>query len=356
MARPIKLGLDYFPHDTHSNDDTALALIEAEFGIAGYAVYFKLLEFIYSQGYAALWGADERSLFYHKLGAVGVSERKASEIIKGLVRRSLFDKGVLNSFQILTSKSIQLRWLEARRKKIDDIDPRVCLVEQTAKGISNPRLRISKNKQGVFATETTPNEEVFATETTLNEGVFATETTLNEGVFATETPQIKEKKRNSSSNNSNNARKNESENEAAQGALKLEPLQPAASTRTQATIREVLTSNPLWTQEVCMYHRISPEALSEYVAKFEQHCFIESHAHNTDGDVQRHFNSWLRIHLSNQANNKPPKQSNNGTSRNYRPSADENRRRQEERTANIERRLQEAIYDVSDIPAGGYHP
>ena len=352
MARPIKLGLDYFPHDTHSNDDTALALIEAEFGIAGYAVYFKLLEFIYSQGYAALWGADERSLFYHKLGAVGVSERKASEIIKGLVRRSLFDKGVLNSFQILTSKSIQLRWLEARRKKIDDIDPRVCLVEQTAKCISSLRLRISKNKQGVFATETTPNEGVFATETTLKEGVFATETTLKEGVFATETPQIKEKKRNNSSSNSNNAR--EMENEAAQGALNLEPLQPAGSTRTQATIREVLTSSPIWTQEVCMHHGISPEAFSEYVTKFEQHCFIESHAHNTDGDVQRHFNSWLRIHLSNQATNKSPKQSNNGTSRNYRPSADENRRRQEERTANIERRLQEAIYDTSDIPAGSY--
>lgn len=341
MARPIKLGLDYFPHDTHSNDDTALALIEAEFGIAGYAVYFKLLEFIYSQGYAALWGADERSLFYHKLGAVGVSERKASEIIKGLVRRSLFDKGVLNSFQILTSKSIQLRWLEARRKKIDDIDPRVCLVEQTAKGISSLRLRISKNKQGVFATETTPNERVFATETT-----------LNEGVFATETPQIKEKKRNNSSSNSNNAR--EIENEAAQGALNLEPLQPAGSTRTGATIREVLTSSPIWTQEVCMHHGISPEAFGEYVTKFEQHCFIESHAHNTDGDVQRHFNSWLRIHLSNQATNKSSKQSNNGTSRNYRPSADDNRRRQEERTANIERRLQEAIYDVSDIPEGDY--
>jgi len=341
MARPIKLGLDYFPHDTHSNDDTALALIEAEFGIAGYAVYFKLLEFIYSQGYAALWGADERSLFYHKLGAVGVSERKASEIIKGLVRRSLFDQGVLNSFQILTSKSIQLRWLEARRKKIDDIDPRVCLVEQTAKGISSLRLRISKNKQGVFATETTPNE-----------GVFATETTPNEGVFATETPQIKEKKRNNSSSNSNNARKNESEE--PRSALNLEPLQPAGSTRTQATIREVLTSSPIWTQEVCMHHGISPEAFGEYVTKFEQHCFIESHAHNTDGDVQRHFNSWLRIHLSNQANNKPSKQSNNGTSRNYRPSADENRRRQEERTANIERRLQEAIYDVSGIPEGDY--
>lgn len=341
MARPIKLGLDYFPHDTHSNDDTALALIEAEFGIAGYAVYFKLLEFIYSQGYAALWGADERSLFYHKLGAVGVSERKASEIIKGLVRRSLFDKGVLNSFQILTSKSIQLRWLEARRKKIDDIDPRVCLVEQTAKGISSLRLRISKNKQGVFATETTPNERVFATETT-----------LNEGVFATETPQIKEKKRNNSSSNSNNAR--EMENEAAQGALNLEPLQPAGSTRTQATIREVLTSNQIWSNTICSYHHISPETFNEYVTKFEQHCFIGNRTHSTDGGVQDHFNNWLHIQLSNQANNKPSKQSNNGTSRNYRPSADENRRRQEERTANIERRLQEAIYDVSDIPEGDY--
>lgn len=341
MARPIKLGLDYFPHDTHSNDDTALALIEAEFGIAGYAVYFKLLEFIYSQGYAALWGADERSLFFHKLGAVGVSETKASEIVKGLVRRSLFDKGVLNSFQILTSKSIQLRWLEAKRKKIDDIDPKVCLVEPTAKGISSPRLRISKNKQGVFATETTQTD-----------GVFATETTTEGGVFATETPQSKVKESISNSSNNNNARKNESE--AAQGALNLEPLQPASSTRTQATIREVLTSSPIWTQQVCMHHGISPEALGEYVTKFEQHCFIESHAHNTDGDVQRHFNSWLRIHLRTQTTNKSPKQSNNGTSRNYRPSADDNRRRQEERTANIERRLQEAIYDTSDIPAGSY--
>ena len=341
MARPIKLGLDYFPHDTHSNDDTALALIEAEFGIAGYAVYFKLLEFIYSQGYAALWGADERSLFFHKLGAVGVSETKASEIVKGLVRRSLFDKGVLNSFQILTSKSIQLRWLEAKRKKIDDIDPKVCLVEPTAKGISSPRLRISKNKQGVFATETTPNE-----------GVFATETTTEGGVFATETPQSKVKESISNSSNNNNAR--EIENEAAQSALNLEPLQPVGSTRTQATIREVLTSSPIWTQQVCTHHGINPEAFGEYVTKFEQHCFIENHAHNTDGDVQRHFNSWLRIHLSTQTTNKSPKQSNNGTSRNYRPSADDNRRRQEERTANIERRLQEAIYDTSDIPAGSY--
>ena len=329
MARPTKLGLDYFPHDTHTDEDTALQLLEAEFGLDGYAVYFKLLESIYAQGYAKQWGEDECLLFAKKMGAVTVP--KLSEIIKGCIRRSLFDEGVYNLFQILTSKAIQLRWLEAKRKDVSAIDPKVCLIEQTAKGVSSPQKNDKNEEKGVFAEKNL---------------VITAKTPVN----AETTPQSKVKY------NSNNARKNESENEAAQGALKLEPLQPAGSTRTQATIREVLTSNPLWTQEVCMYHRISPEALSEFVTKFERHCFIESHAHNTDGDVQRHFNSWLRIHLSTQANNKPPKQNNNGKSRNHLPSGDENRRRQEERTANIERRLQEAIYDVSDIPARGYHP
>ena len=331
MARPTKLGLDYFPHDTHTDEDTALQLLEAEFGLDGYAVYFKLLESIYAQGYAKQWGEDECLLFAKKMGAVTVP--KLSEIIKGCIRRSLFDEGVYNLFQILTSKSIQLRWLEAKRKDVSAIDPKVCLIEQTAKGVSSPRKNDKNEEKGVFAAKTPVN-------------------TAKTPVNAETTPQSKVKYNNSS--NSNNARKNESEE--PRSALNLEPLQPAGSTRTQATIREVLTSSPIWTQEVCMHHGISPEAFGEYVTKFERHCSIEGHDHQTNRDVQRHFNSWLRIHLSIQATNKSPKQSNNGTSRNYRPSADENRRRQEERTANIERRLQEAIYDVSDIPEGGYHP
>lgn len=329
MARPTKLGLDYFPHDTHTDEDTALQLLEAEFGLDGYAVYFKLLESIYAQGYAKQWGEDECLLFAKKMGAVNVP--KLSEIIKGCIRRSLFDEGVYNLFQILTSKAIQLRWLEAKRKDVSAIDPKVCLIEQTAKGVSSPRKNDKNEEKGVFAAKTPVN---------------AAKTPVN----AETTPQSKVKY--NSSSNSNNAR--EMENEAAQGALNLEPLQPAGSTRTQATIREVLTSSPIWTQEVCMHHGISPEAFGEYVTKFERHCSIEGHDHQTNRDVQRHFNSWLRIHLSIQTTNKSPKQSNNGTSRNYRPSADDNRRRQEERTANIERRLQEAIYDTSDIPAGSY--
>lgn len=155
MARPTKLGLDYFPHDTHTDQDTALALVEAEFGLEAYAVYFKLLEFIYSQGYAIPWGPDECLLFAKRIGAFGVSSR-ISEIIKGLVRRSLFDGRVLNSFQILTSASIQARWLEAKRKKVEDIDKRIRLVadNRTAPEVSAPEIGVNTPGNRVFAAKT----------------------------------------------------------------------------------------------------------------------------------------------------------------------------------------------------------
>lgn len=155
MARPTKLGLDYFPHDTHTDQDTALAIVEAEFGLEAYAVYFKLLEFIYSQGYAIPWGPDECLLFAKRIGAFGVSSR-ISEIIKGLVRRSLFDGRVLNSFQILTSASIQARWLEAKRKKVEDIDKRIRLVadNRTAPEVSAPEIGVNTSENVVFAAKT----------------------------------------------------------------------------------------------------------------------------------------------------------------------------------------------------------
>ena len=155
MARPTKLGLDYFPHDTHTDQDTALALVEAEFGLVAYAVYFKLLEFIYSQGYAIPWGSDECLLFAKRIGAFGVSSR-ISEIIKGLVRRSLFDEGVFNSFQILTSASIQVRWLEAKRKKVEEIEKNIRLVpdNRTAPEVSAPKIGVNTSENGVFAAKT----------------------------------------------------------------------------------------------------------------------------------------------------------------------------------------------------------
>ena len=49
MPRPQKAGVEYFPLDVENDDK--LALIEADFGLTGFAVIVKLYQRIYKLGY-----------------------------------------------------------------------------------------------------------------------------------------------------------------------------------------------------------------------------------------------------------------------------------------------------------------
>ncbi|MGU3377379.1 DUF4373 domain-containing protein [Chryseobacterium sp. M5A1_1a] len=119
MARPIKVGLDYFPLDTNIDSDDKIELVESEFGSKGFAVVIKLFCKIYAdKGYYYSWTEKEKLLFAKRTGeAVGLVD----EIVKRSVKWGLFDESVFNQFQILTSSAIQSRFLEAtnRREKIE---------------------------------------------------------------------------------------------------------------------------------------------------------------------------------------------------------------------------------------------
>ena len=322
MARKKELS-SYFPHDSNARNSEKMVELRMQHGAAGYGVYFMLIERLRE-------AADYSCVVNYN--SIAFDLRVSAELIKSVLR----DFRLFAFFQTDEGERFYSESLRQRMKPMD---------EMRVQRRNAAALSVAKRK------ERAESERSFNARSTLvaeNENARSTD-------VAQKSNKVKESK---GDNNSSNNNKREARSEEPRSALNLEPLQPAGSTRTQATIREVLTSSPLWTQEVCMHHGISPEAFGEYVTKFERHCSIEGHDHQTNRDVQRHFNSWVRINeqVARESLHKPSKQSNNGTSRNYRPSADDNRRRQEERTANIERRLHEAIYDVSDIPEGGYHP
>lgn len=119
MARPIKIGLDYFPLNTNIDADDKMELIESEFGSKGFAVVIKLFCKIYSdKGYYYDWTEKEKLLFAKRTGeSVGLVD----EIVKRSVKWGLFNESVFNQFHILTSAGIQSRFLEAvsRRKRIE---------------------------------------------------------------------------------------------------------------------------------------------------------------------------------------------------------------------------------------------
>lgn len=322
MARKKELS-SYFPHDSNARNSEKMVELRMKHGAAGYGVYFMLIERLRE-------AADYSCVVNYN--SIAFDLRVSAELIKSVLRDfRLFAFSQTDEGERFYSES-----LRQRMKPMDEMR------EQRRNAAA---LSVAKRK------ERAESERSFNARSTL----VAENGNARSTDVAQKSNKVKESK---GDNNSSNNNKREARSEEPRSALKLEPLQPVGSRRTQATIREVLTSNPLWTQEVCMHHGITAEAFEDYVTKFERHCSIEGHDHQTDRDVQRHFNSWVRINeqVARESLHKSKKQNNNGTSRNNRPSADDNRRRQEERTANIERRLQEAIYDVSDIPAGGYHP
>ena len=110
-------GVEYFPLDVALDDK--LELIEAEFGLTGFAVVVKLFQKIYGgQGYYCEWNDEVALLFARKAGLGG---NVVSEIVSASVKRGIFDKTLYEKYSILTSAGIQKRYFKAvsRRKSVE---------------------------------------------------------------------------------------------------------------------------------------------------------------------------------------------------------------------------------------------
>ena len=113
----MKSGIDYFPLDVTL--DEKFELIEAQFGLKGFAIMIKLLQKIYGgEGYYAEWTTEIALLFAKRIGANGSA---VSDIVNAAIKRGIFDKTLYDKYQILTSKGIQKRYFEivSRRKNVE---------------------------------------------------------------------------------------------------------------------------------------------------------------------------------------------------------------------------------------------
>ena len=121
-----KSGIPYFPLDVEL--DEKMELIEAEYGLIGYAVILKLLQRIYGgHGYYIHWTYEVALLFAKRLGVGG---SVVSEIIEAAVKRGVFHKKIFEKYKVLTSEGIQKRYFTAiaRRKEIE-VDDNILLVQ-----------------------------------------------------------------------------------------------------------------------------------------------------------------------------------------------------------------------------------
>lgn len=124
-GRPIKQGLDFFPHPTNNND-IVNALIQ-RFGANGYAVYYSLCEKICNNGYFYEINNSQIKLLCLKLK---ITENEFYNILSLAIDLDLFDKEIYSNYNILTNEKLQNDFFYAtkRRKQVILYDE-FCLVD-----------------------------------------------------------------------------------------------------------------------------------------------------------------------------------------------------------------------------------
>ena len=135
MGRQNEVSLPYFELDCHMDDK--IELIEAEYGLKGFAIVIKLYQRIYGgeHGYYCDFTPDIALLLAARLcgssggvsGKVGTASGEGSlpgfpknlitDVVAASIRRGIFSERLFKEYGILTSNGIQKQYLKATAKR-----------------------------------------------------------------------------------------------------------------------------------------------------------------------------------------------------------------------------------------------
>lgn len=152
-----KTGLLYYNADTDRFQDIRIKRLKKDMGCDGFAIYEYILNEIYRvRGCFLVW--DESTAF-DVAEYWGLKETKVNEIVRYCCAVGLFDKALLSNGSVLTSPSIQSRYvsmcIKAKRKEIIvpeeyDILPeqsRILLEEYRKIPVVCDKVKKGKNKE-----------------------------------------------------------------------------------------------------------------------------------------------------------------------------------------------------------------
>ena len=145
MARPIKKGLDYFPVDTDIFENIQIRKLKNQYKSFGFLVYFAILCDIYKkEGYFLRISED---YLYDLSDRMGETEEEVQKIIDYCLQINLFDRQKYDLFHILTSKSIQERYILVVKRCKNPICEEFSCVNIPETGVSVTEMRQRKVKE-----------------------------------------------------------------------------------------------------------------------------------------------------------------------------------------------------------------
>lgn len=265
MARPIKLGLQYFPFDVDFFDDEKIGAISGEYGIKGEIIAIKLLCAVYRNGYFALWNDALKMNILRHMECVSLD--LLEQVVNRLVRWGFFDVTLFNSVKVLTSKGIQKRYFAAVKRRNGKTDYPYLLIPD----------EVSANNSSVNVCRNSENDRMTANAVPDN-GI----NVCNNSVNVCNNP-LKEKESINTSSSSLNTREEENS--------------------TLEKEAEELKRSEIWKEQIKMRYHIDDTQFDEYLELFKLECkCLGKESHININDAKRHFFNWLRFQLKEQKN------------------------------------------------------
>ena len=124
-------GVPYYKVDTNRYDDIRIKKLKKDCGATGVAIYDYILCQIYGgNGY---YIASDETLVFTVVDYLGVKSQNVTEVIGYACSTGLFDKELRASENILTSRSIQERWLllaKRTKRSVPAIEPKYWLLDK----------------------------------------------------------------------------------------------------------------------------------------------------------------------------------------------------------------------------------
>ena len=144
MARPIKAGVDYFPHDTDATSKKTIFTLESMFGNDGYAFWFKLLETLGTQE-GLFFDCNKTPDWLFLIAKMRVKSDTAMEILNTLAQIEAIDPELWGQ-KIIWVQNFADRLNEVYKKRSVDTPSKPCFRTENPSNTDDTGVKMPQRK------------------------------------------------------------------------------------------------------------------------------------------------------------------------------------------------------------------
>ena len=276
-----KTGLLYYNVDTDRFQDIRIKRLKKDLGCDGYSVYQYILNEIYRvRGCFLVW--DESTAF-DVAEYWGLKETKVNEIVRYCCHVGLFNKELLSNGRVLTSSSIQSRYvnmcIRSKRKEIV-IPEQYDILPEESRIILEEYLKGQRTRSTDKGTVIPEQYDILPEESRI--------LPEQSGILPVDCRKVKK-----------NIKKYSTDVESKES-----PSSPSPYSLTLEEEISTLKGDGIWLDTLQVLHHMNVDRLKEKLDEFRLHCAAEGlESHDDLKDAKQHFNNWLRIVAAKQDRN-----------------------------------------------------